>query len=41
MVKRAGYTEDEIMEELDNLSEGKAWVKFAKVDESKLKEKQE
>ncbi|CAD8183265.1 unnamed protein product [Paramecium pentaurelia] len=33
IVKKSGYTDKEIFEELDNLMEGKAWVQFRKVDE--------
>ncbi|CAD8103873.1 unnamed protein product [Paramecium primaurelia] len=33
IVKKSGYSDKEIFEELDNLMEGKAWVQFRKVDE--------
>eukprot|EP01016_Furgasonia_blochmanni_P043033 TRINITY_DN578_c0_g1_i11.p3 TRINITY_DN578_c0_g1~~TRINITY_DN578_c0_g1_i11.p3 ORF type:complete len:116 (-),score=17.85 TRINITY_DN578_c0_g1_i11:367-714(-) len=31
VVKKSGHTEKEITEELDNLTQGKAWVQFDKV----------
>jgi hypothetical protein len=32
IVKKSGHTEKEISEELQNLLDGKAWVKFSKVE---------
>lgn len=29
-VKKSGYTEQEIIEELDNLKKGESWVQFVK-----------
>ncbi|KAL4484223.1 hypothetical protein ABPG72_003507 [Tetrahymena utriculariae] len=40
IVKRSGHTEIEINEELDNLIDGKAWVKFNKVEEFVRKDKE-
>ncbi|EGR33024.1 hypothetical protein IMG5_063650 [Ichthyophthirius multifiliis] len=41
IVKRSGHSEKEINDELDNLLEGKAWVKFRNVDEYIMRDQKE